>query len=99
MLFAVLYTSRAHGDEARDRRTNQMLAAWKPPAGSDFKAWYDFADGSGGVALIETSSAEVMLEAIAPWMTFIDFSIKPVVSVEASTPIFAKAAAWRDSLK
>ena len=99
MLFAIHYSNPAHGNEARDKRTQQMLRAWKPPAGFDMKGWYDYADGSGGVAIVETDSAELMMEAVAPWATFFDFSVKPIVSVEKSTPIFEKGTAWRDSVR
>jgi hypothetical protein len=99
MLFAVNYTSASHGDEARDRRTSKLLAAWKPPAGFDMKSWYDYADGSGGIAIVDAASAEVLMEALAPWATFFEFSAKPLVSVETSTPIFNKGIAWRDSVR
>ena len=99
MLFAVNYTSQSHGDEALDKRTVKLLAAWKPPAGFDMKSWYDYADGSGGIAIVDVASAEVLLEALAPWSTFVTFSVKPLVSVEVSTPLFEKGVAWRDSVK
>jgi hypothetical protein len=99
MLFAVHYTNPSHGDEVRDKRTYAMLAAWEPPTGFDMKNWYDYADGSGGVAIVETTSAETLLEAVAPWSTFFQFSVKPIVSVETSTPLFGKGIAWRDSVK
>ena len=99
MLFAVNYSNLAHGDEARDRRTTRMLAAWKPPAGFEMKAWYDYADGTGGIAIVDAASAEALLEALAPWATFFNFNAKPIVSVEVSTPIFEKSIAWRDGLK
>jgi hypothetical protein len=99
MLFAVNYANAAHGDEARDKRTTKLLAAWKPPTGFEMRAWYDYADGSGGMAIVDAASAEVLMEAVAPWATFFDFTAKPVVSVEVSTPILEKSIAWRDSVK
>jgi hypothetical protein len=45
MLFAINYTNDPHGNEALDKRTFKLLAAWKPPAGFDMKGWYDYADG------------------------------------------------------
>ena len=99
MLFAVNYTNTPHGNEARDKRTLQLLAAWKPPAGFDMKGWYDYADGSGGFAIVDVGSADVLMEALAPWSTFFEFSAKPLVSIEASTPILQKGIAWRDSIK
>jgi len=99
MLFAVHYANQAHGDEALDKRTLKLLASWKPPAGFDMKGWYDYADGSGGIAIVDVPSAEVLLEAVAPWSAFLTFSVKPLVSIEASTPIIEKGVAWRDSVK
>jgi len=99
MLFAVHYASEAHGDEARDRRTFKMLGAWKPPAGFNMKGWYDYADGGGGVAIVDAASAEVLMEGVAPWWTFFKFTAKPIVSVEVATPISEKGLAWRDSIK
>jgi Protein of unknown function (DUF3303) len=99
MLFAVLWTVRGNPTEERDKRSLKLFTNWKPPAGLDFKGFYDYADVSGGVALVETTSAEVMLEALAPWGVFFEFTVKPIVPTEKSTPIFEKANAWRDSVR
>ena len=99
MLFAVTWAPRSTLSEAQDKRTLKLFTNWKPPAGFDFKGFYDYADGNGGIALVETSSAETMMEVFATWGTFFDFSVRPIVPVEKSTPIFEKAIAWRDSIK
>ena len=99
MLFAVSYTAQPHGNEARDKRTFALLAAWKPPAGFDMRGWYDYADGSGGIAIVDVPSAEVLLEALAPWSSFLVFAVKPLVPVETSTPIFQRGITWRESVK
>ena len=99
MLFAVTWIPRGNTSEERDKRTLKLFTNWRPPAGFDFKAFYDYVDGSGGMALVETNSAEAMLEAFAPWATFFEFNVKPVVPTEKSTPIFEKSFAWRDSVR
>jgi hypothetical protein len=99
MLFAVTWTTRGNTSEERDKRTLKLFTNWTPPAGFEFKGFYDYVDGNGGVALVETSSAESMLEVFATWSTFFEFTVKPIVSTEKSTPIFQKAVAWRDSVK
>jgi hypothetical protein len=63
------------------------------------KSWHDYADGSGGIAIVDAPTAEVLLEAVAPWATFFEFKAQPIVSVQSSTPIFEKGIAWRDSVK
>ena len=99
MLFALTYTPRPSTSEERDKRTLNLFTNWQPPAGFEFKGFYDYADGNGGVAIVEASSAEVMLEATAPWAAFFEMTLRPIVPVEQSTPIFLKAAAWRDSIR
>ena len=99
MLFAVTWTPRGDVTEERDKRTHKLFTNWKPPAGFDFKGFYDYVDGNGGVAIVETASAEVMLEVFAPWAAFFEFNVRPIVPTEKSTPIFEKAIAWRDSVR
>mgnify|MGYP006328449755 CR=1 FL=1 len=62
MLFAVNWVQRGGATEERDKRTLKLFTNWKPPAGFDFKGFYNYADGGGGVAIVEAVSAEVMLE-------------------------------------
>ena len=99
MLFAVSFTPRPGTSEDRDKRTLTMFDQWKPPSGYEFKAFYDYADGDGGMAIVEASSAEALLEAHAIWAPYFVFKIRPVVDVEKGTAIFHKAVAWRDSVR
>ena len=99
MLFAVTWSPRGNVTEERDKRTLKLFTNWKPPAGFDFKGFYDYVDGNGGVALVEATSAEVMLEVFATWATFFEFTVRPIVPTEKSTPILEKAIAWRDSVR
>jgi hypothetical protein len=98
MLFGVTWVSRAGLTEERDKRTLKLFTNWQPPAGFEFKGFYDYVDGNGGMAIVETSSAETMLEVFAPWATFFEFTVKPIVPIDKSTPILQKAIAWRDSV-
>ena len=66
MLFAVSWVPRGSLTEERDKRTLKLFTNWKPPAGFDFRGFYDYVDGNGGVAIVETTSAEVMLEVSPP---------------------------------
>ena len=99
MLFAVNWVNRGGATEERDRRIHKLFTNWKPPAGFDFKAFYDYADGNGGVAIAEATSPETVLEVCATWSTFFEFTVRPIVPSEKATPIFEKAIAWRDSVR
>jgi Protein of unknown function (DUF3303) len=99
MLFAVSWLNRSGATEERDKRTLKLFGNWKPPAGFEFRGFYDYVDGNGGVAIVEATSAEVMFEVFAPWATFLEFSVRPIMPIEKSTPILEKAIAWRDSVR
>ena len=98
MLFAVIYTARGNSSEESEKRSLQLFANWTPPAGFEFKSHYSFADGTGGIAIVDAQSAEAVLEAHAPWGPFFNYRTVPVVDVEASIPIFDTSNAWRDSV-
>ncbi len=98
MLFAVIYTARDLTEE-RERRSLALFTNWKPPSGYEFKGHYAFADGSGGLGLVEASSAAALLEAHAPWVTFFDFKTVPLVEITESVSISQKVLRWRDSVK
>ena len=99
MLFSVSWVNRGSGSEDAEKRSLKLFGNWKPPAGVEFKSFYDYADASGGTAIIETSSAEALLETTAPWATFFTFTCRPVVASEKAAEIQGKTAAWRDSVR
>ncbi len=94
---AINWTPRGHGEEV-DKRTFTLFKAWQPSEGLEFQGFWDYADGDGGVAIAEVSSAEVILEAIAPWATYFEFRVRPLVASEQSVPIVEAAQSWRDSI-
>jgi uncharacterized protein DUF3303 len=98
MLFVALWENRP-GTEASDKRILNLFTNWRPPAGVEFKGFYDYADSSGGVAIVEASSAEAILETTAPWGAFLRFTVRPIVPSDKSSAIYAKAIAWRDSIR
>ena len=99
MLFAAIYTVRGDVSEEKQKRSLQLFTNWTPPAGFEFKAHYALADGSGGIAIVETNSAAAHLEAVAPFGVFFDFKIIPILDIGEAVPILARVNAWRDSVR
>ncbi|HET9177053.1 MAG TPA: DUF3303 family protein [Terriglobia bacterium] len=99
MLFAIAWENRASATEETEKRSLKLFKNWQPPAGLDFKGFYDYADSNGGIAIAEANSAEAILEATAPWAMFFNFSIRPIVPTDKSPAIMEKAMAWRDSVR
>ena len=80
------------------RRSLAVFANWQPPAGAEFKGFYGFADGRGGVALVEADSAATLSRTIDPWLPWLRFTTTPIVPIEESSAIATEAVAFRDSV-
>jgi hypothetical protein len=97
MLFHVTWDFTDTSDEAQ-RQGLAMLGKWQPPAGAEFKGFYSFADGSGGVAIVEADSAATLARTTAPWTTRLSFTVTPILPIEEASAINAEAIAFRDSV-
>ncbi len=80
------------------RRNLAFFSQWKPPEGFEFKGFWGFADGSGGVAIVETDSASVLARATAPFVPWLRFTTTPILPVEESAAIAGEAVSVRDSI-
>ncbi len=81
--------------EATQKRTLQLFSKWQPgPA--KFQSFLGFADGRGGVAMIEAASAAELAKTMAPWTPFLKFEARLVLPIQESSAINSEAAAWRD---
>ena len=97
MLFHVSWEFVDTSEEG-ERRSLAVFAKWQPPAGAEFKGFYGFADGGGGVAIIEADSAATLARTTAPWTPWLRFAATPIVPIEEATGIAGEAVAFRDSV-
>ena len=85
--------------EAEIQRSLAFFSQWKPPDGFEFKGFWGFADGSGGVAIIEADSAAALARATAPFAPWLRFSTTPILPIEEASAIAGEAAAARASFR
>ena len=97
MLFHVTWEFTDQGEDA-ERRSLAVFAQWQPPEGAEFQGFYGFADGSGGVAIIEAESAQALSRTTAPWTPWLAFEVTPILPIEEATQIAGEAIAFRDSV-
>ena len=97
MLFHVAWEFIDTSEDA-ERRSLAVFAKWEPPAGAEFKGFYGFADGGGGVAIIEVDSAATLARTTAPWTPWLRFTATPIVPIEESAAIGTEGIAFRDSV-
>ena len=80
------------------RRSLAVFSKWQPPAGAEFQGFYGFADGRGGVAIIEADSPATLFRTTAPWVPWLRFTTTPIVPIEESSALAGEAIAFRDSV-
>ena len=97
MLFHVTWEFTDTSEEGI-RRSLAVFSSWQPPAGAELRAFYGFAAGGGGVALIEADNAETLARTTAPWAPWMHFTTNPIVPIEESSAIAGEAVAFRDSV-
>jgi len=84
--------------EQANRRSLAVFEKWQPPAGAEFHGFYGYADGSGGVAIIEVDSAATLARTTAPWTPWLRFTATPIVPIEESAAIAGEGIGFRDSV-
>ena len=99
MLFANIYTYKENLGEESAKRVVNLFTSWAPPAGVEFKSHYLFADGSGGVVIMEVSTPAAGFEGCTAWFPFMNQRIVPLVDIAEGVPISMKISAWRDSVR
>ncbi len=98
MLFHVTWEFVDSTEEGA-RRSLDIFSKWQPAAGADFKGFYQFADSSGGVAIVEVDSAATMARLTAPFAPWLRFAATPILDVQEASQIDAEAMAFRDSIQ
>lgn len=97
MLFHVTWEFTDEAEESQ-RRSLAVFGKWQPPSGAEFKGFYGFADGSGGVAIVEVDSSATLARTVAPFTPWMRFTTTPIVAIEESAAIAAEAQAFVGSV-
>jgi len=97
MLFHVAWEFVDQTEEGQ-KRSLAVFSNWQPPAGAEFKGFYGYADGSGGVALLEVDSFATLAKTTATFTPWLQFTTTPIIPVEEAAAIAGEAAAFRDSI-
>jgi hypothetical protein len=96
MLFHVTWTFTDTSEEGQ-RKGLKVFGGWQPPSDVEFKGFFGTADGSGGVAIVETDSAASIARTTEPFTPWLRFTVTPIIPIEESAAIAGEAAQFRDS--
>jgi hypothetical protein len=97
MLFAVSWDFIDTSEEG-SRRSLEIFQNWKPAAGAEFKGFYGYADGTGGLAIIDVDSHATLARVTAPFAPWLSFNARPILPIEEAAAIGGEAIAFRDSI-
>jgi hypothetical protein len=95
MLFHISweFTERS---EASQRRALDLFARWQSPV--ELREFHGYADGGGGMAIVETDSAATLAQITAPWTPWLRYTVRVLVPVAEVVPLMEEAAAFRGSV-
>src|SRR5271170_2041764 len=97
MLFHVTWQFIDRSEEGQ-RRSLAVFGTWQPPAGSEVKGFYGFADGGGGVAIIEVDNAATLARTTAPFTPWLRFTSTVILPIEEASGIGGEGIAFHDSV-
>ena len=95
MQFVAIYRLRDQSEESVGRVLS-VFGAWTPPDGYEIASNLGFADGSGGILIVEADSAEAIAKASAVFTPFMDFEVHPVVDVSVTVAAAGEAPEARE---
>jgi hypothetical protein len=97
MLFMCQGTAREGLSPQQRQQVLQLFAGWTPPPGLEIKAHYVSAEG-GDFVVVETTSAEALLEATALWAPFVAYRVTPIIEAPAGVASLTRAETTRQTL-
>ena len=95
MLFHITWEFIDTSEEGQ-ARTLSLFSKWQPGPGV-FQAFYGYADGTGGVALVEADTVATLARSMAPWTPWLHFEARAILPIQESAQISGEGAAWRKS--
>src|SRR5258708_60896 len=93
MKFLITWELSDTSEEAQEESLG-LLSKWQPGPAT-FEAFYGFADGSGGFAIVEADSAATLARTMAPWTPWLDFQAQAILPIEETAAVGAEAIAFR----
>jgi hypothetical protein len=98
MLFLATWDFTDTSEEGVERSL-AVFQNWKPPAEVEFKGFYGYADQSGGCAIVEASDAVAISKTMAPFIPWMVFTVRPILTAEESAQIAGEAVAFWKSVQ
>ena len=87
MKYVISWEIRPAVTEQDAARSLEVFGKWSPSEGSDFKEFLARVDGRGGFAVVEVDDPALIAKDVAPFGTWFDFTVYPVLEIAEATEI------------
>ena len=91
MKYVISWLAKPSLGEAEIARSLQVFGKWSPSEGADFKEFLGRVDGQGGFAVVETDDPSLIAKDVAPFASWFDFSVYPVLEITETAAIDTQA--------
>ena len=96
MKYVVTWTPRQGITEEASARSLQVFGKWTPSA--TFTEFLGRVDGQGGFAVIEADDAAIVAKDVAPFISWFEFTVYPVLEIADTAAIDTEAVAFLASV-
>ncbi|QZY28383.1 DUF3303 domain-containing protein [Nocardioides coralli] len=91
MKYVISWESRQGVTEEMAARSLQVFSKWSPSEGAHFREFLGRVDGRGGFAVVETDDVALIAKDTAPFTSWFDFAVVPVLEVGETATIAGEA--------
>jgi hypothetical protein len=100
--YLMSWKTRAAGTAQQNHDDGKSLldafAKWQIPADQNYREFLSRVDGQGGFAVIETDNQAGLLDGVSKFLTWLEFTIVPVVDIADAVSVSAAGAEYRESI-
>jgi hypothetical protein len=96
MKYVVTWTPRQGITEEAFARSLQVFGKWTP--GGNFTEFLGRVDGQGGFAVVEADDPAVIAKDVAPFGSWFEFAVHPVLEIADTAAIDTEAIAFLGSV-
>ena len=96
MKYVVTWVTRPGITEEASARSLQVFGKWTP--GGNFTEFLGRVDGEGGFAVVEAEDPAVVAKDIAPFVSWFQFTVHPVLEIADTATIDNEAVAFLASV-
>ena len=96
MKYVVSWVPRAGITEEASARSLQVFSKWSPAG--NFTEFLGRVDGQGGFAVVEADDPAVVAKDVAPFISWFEFEVHPVLEIADTAAIDSEAIAFLASV-